>query len=385
MSASIVTFANLGRKQNLRTTDMLPLIEAFIEKGVLQQIVCQINTGFHFKHTYSAIPAWLRYPMRILEKLSGKAFPRPMTEKLFDFFTARRLARTDVTLFHGGFTMPRAVLRAHILGSLTVDMSVSADLATNVALEKEELPYLGFPDYEGTYTRIAREAAHLNQFDYLIVMSEFTKKSHIAAGYPADRIYMAHIDVDAERFAPQERAHDAPFRVLYLAHTQPLKGLHYLLDAWESLDLSGAELVIIGGFGEMPEELKQHYIDRIQSDPRIKWTAGTHTPEKYFHEASVLVFPSLTEGFGRVTIEAMACGLPVITTTHAPGIVEDGKTGFVVPARDAQAIKEKIEYLYHHPDIREQMGKAARKAVEDKKSFGEAVFEIYRDILRREG
>ncbi|MCR4276190.1 MAG: glycosyltransferase family 4 protein [Candidatus Parcubacteria bacterium] len=385
MSASIITFANLGRKQNLRTTDMLPLIEAFAASGELRQIICQINAGFPFKHTYSAIPTWLRYPMRALEKVSGKAFPRPMIERLFDFFTAHRLVRTDVTLMHGGFTMPTTVRRAHVLGSLAVDISVSADLATNVALEKEELPYLGFPEYEGTYTRLAREATHLNFFDYLIVMSDFTRQTHIAAGYPADHIYMAHLDIDTARFAPQARANGAPFRVLYLAHTQPLKGLHYLLDAWESLDLPGAELVIIGGFGEMPEELKQRYINRIQSNPRIKWTAGTHTPEQYYHDASVLVFPSLTEGFGRVTIEAMACGLPVITTDHAPGIVENGKTGFVVPVRDAQAIKEKIEYLYHHRNIAEEMGREARKAVEQKKPFGEEMLEIYRDIMQREG
>ena len=171
--------------------------------------------------------------------------------------------------------------------------------------------------------------------------------------------------------------------MLYLAHTQPLKGLHYLLDAWESLGLPDAELVIIGELSEMPDELRKKYQERMQGDSRITWTAGTHTPEKYYHEASVLVFPSLTEGFGRVTIEAMACGLPVITTEHAPGIVEDGTTGFIVPIRDAQAIREKIEYLYLHPDAREQMGRSARKAVEDKKPFGEEVLEIYREILRR--
>jgi glycosyltransferase involved in cell wall biosynthesis len=365
---------------------MLPLIKTFAASGELQQIICQINAGFPFKHTYSAIPAWLRYPMRALEKISGRAFPRPMIERLFDFFTARRLARTDVTLMHGGFTMPKTVRRAHALGSLAVDISVSADLATNVALEREEFEHLGITGYEGTYTRIAREAAPLDMFDYLIVMSDFTRQTHITAGYPADHIYKAYLDVDTKRFSPQEHTKEksAPFRVLYLAHTQPLKGLHYLLDAWESLDLPGAELVIIGGFANMPDELKQRYIDRIQSDPRIKWTAGTHTPEQYYHKASVLVFPTLTEGFGRVTIEAMACGLPVITTEHAPGIVEDGKTGFIVPVRNAQATKEKIEYLYHNRDIAEKMGREARKAVETKKPFGEEMLEIYRDILRRE-
>jgi alpha-maltose-1-phosphate synthase len=97
------------------------------------------------------------------------------------------------------------------------------------------------------------------------------------------------------------------------------------------------------------------------------------------------VFPSLTEGFGRVTLEAMACGIPVITTENARGIVEDGKTGFVVPIRDAKALAEKIQYLYDNREIASEMGRQARLAVEKKKPFGEAVYEIYQEILKREG
>lgn len=387
MSASIITFANLGRKQNLRTTDMLPLIESFKAAGELRQVICQINAGFSFNHAYSAVPAWLRYPMRALEKISGRIFPRRMTEKLFDFFTARRLTYADVTFLHGGFFMPRTVRRARELGSLTVDISVSAHIAANATLEKEEFALLGIREYEGWYSQIAREATQLKLLDYLILMSQFTKKTYIAAGYPEDHIFIAHIDIDTKRFSPREGAGEPtkPFRALYLAHTQPLKGLHYLLDAWTSFDAPDAELVIVGGFSAIPDELRQRYEKRIHGDPRITWVAGTHTPEEYYRRASIYVFPSLTEGFGRSTLEAMASGLPVVMTENAGGIVEDGKTGYIVPIRDARALKEKIEYLYRHPDVVKQMGREARKAVENKKPFGEAVLGIYREILRREG
>ena len=131
----------------------------------------------------------------------------------------------------------------------------------------------------------------------------------------------------------------------------------------------------------MPEELEKQYRDIISSDERISWVINTNEPEAYYHKASVLVFPSLTEGFGRVTLEAMACGIPVITTVNARGIVEDGKTGFVVPIRDASAIREKLEYLYNNQDVARKMGGDARVAVEQKKSFGEAVYEICQNIL----
>jgi len=388
MSASIVTFANLGRKKNLRTTDIVPLVETFAAEKDLRQVICQINAGFPFAHMSSAIPAWLHYPMRVLEKLSGKTFPRHMTERLFDFFTACRLVRTDVTFLHGSYFMIRTARRARALGSITVDISVSAYIPANVALEREELAALGFPEYQGSYSKLASHVLSVDALDYLILMSNFTKQTYLAAGYSEERIFIAHLDIDTERFSPMNRTEkniNEPFRILYLAFTTPLKGLEYLLDAWESLHLPDTELVIVGGFSEMPEELKQDYTGRIQSDPHIKWVLGTHTPELYYRDASVFVFPSLTEGFGRVTLEAMACGIPVITTENAQGIVEDGKTGFVVPIRNADAIKEKIEYLYYHRAITEQMGRQARKAVENKKPFGEVVFKIYQEILRREG
>jgi glycosyltransferase involved in cell wall biosynthesis len=385
MSANLVTLANFGRKQNFRTTDMLPIIETFIASGELRQIICQINAGYSFKNTVPAIPSIVRYPLRAWEKVTKWPFKRQTMDRLFDFFGAQRLARADVTFIHGGFFLPRITHRAQALNSTTVDISVSAHIAANAELEREELSLLGFPDYPGRYTKLTQDMTPLDEINYLILMSEFAKKTYLAAGYPADHIFIAHLDIDTKRFSPAARTTpNKPFRVLYMAYTQPLKGFHYLLDAWEQLHLPDAELVIVGFFSDTPEELRQQYLKRIERDKRITWLPNSLTPEDHFKEASVFVFPSLTEGFGRSTMEAMACGVPVITTPHAQGIVEDDKTGYVVPIRDVEAIKEKIEYLYHHRDVAEEMGKAARKAVENKKPFGEAVHEIYKEIMKRE-
>ena len=133
----------------------------------------------------------------------------------------------------------------------------------------------------------------------------------------------------------------------------------------------------------MSAELRSRYEERIRHMPSVRQEPSTQDPEDWYRDASVFVFPSLTEGFGRVTLEAMACGIPVITTENASGLVEDGKTGFVVPIRDASALGEKIEYLYNHQDLAKSMGEAAREAVLRKKPFGEAVYEIYEEIRRR--
>jgi glycosyltransferase involved in cell wall biosynthesis len=383
MSVSLITFANLGKKTNLRTTDILPIIETFEKRNELKQVVCQINGDFYFRNTYSAIPDVIRYPMRAIEKIFKITFKRRTIERLFDFFTALRLKFADVTFLHGGHVFPRAARRARALGSITVDISASAYVTANKALEKEEFEILNIKGYEGWYSRLVKEATDIREMDYRILMSEFTKRTYVEAGYPADRIFIAHIDVDTERFAPVEKEEKGPFQALYLAHTQPLKGLHYLLDAWESLSLPDAELQIIGMFTDMPPELSDRYLSRIEKNKSIKYMAGTHTPEEYLRNASVFVFPSLTEGFGRVTLEAMSCGLPVITTEHATGLVEDGKTGYVIPIRNSAIIAEKLKYLYENRDVLKKMSKEARHAVETKKPFGEAVLEIYQEILLR--
>ncbi len=384
MSASIVTFANLGKKRNLKTADIVPVIEALANSNELQQVICQINKDFPFRSTSPAFPLIVRLGMGALRRIPGLSPSRQMLERVFDFFAARKLIAVDATFLHGGYFLSRTTQRAHELGSISIDMAVSAHLKTNAMFEKEEFTHLGFPNYEGLYTRLVRESHQAHEFDYVIAMSSFVKDSYVAAGFPVEKIFIAQPDIDISRFHVSSKKQETSFRILYMAHTQPLKGLHYLLDAWETSNILNAELVIVGGFSDMPDILKARYMNRIESDSRITLIPSTETPEKYYQEASVLVLPSLSEGFGRVTLEAMASGLPVITTNNAAGIVEERQTGFIVPIRDAATLAEKIQYIYEHREEGESMGKKARLAVERKKPFGELVYGIYQEILRRE-
>jgi glycosyltransferase involved in cell wall biosynthesis len=85
-----------------------------------------------------------------------------------------------------------------------------------------------------------------------------------------------------------------------------------------------------------------------------------------YNDCSVYVQPSVTEGFGIPVLEAMAYGRPVIVTEGAGSseLVADGKDGFVIPIRDSDAIKEKIEYFHDNPNEVKRMGKNARAKAE---------------------
>ena len=76
--------------------------------------------------------------------------------------------------------------------------------------------------------------------------------------------------------------------------------------------------------------------------------------------------PSIEEGLALVQGQAMACGLPVIATTNtgAEDLFTDGVEGFIVPIRDPEAIREKLLRLYHDPELREEMSRAALSRVQ---------------------
>lgn len=381
MSVSIITVANLGTKTNLKTQDILPAIEELARKGELTQVICQINTSFHFPRTYSTIPALVRYPLRLVEKLTGLSLER-VHRTFSDYFVKQRLEKADIVLVHPPSRFGGAMQKAKRNGSTVVGIATVAHPRFDQEIHTEEHRRFGSVLLGEGFEAMS---ALIAQYDYIIAISDFIKSSYVEQGFPAERIFVAYTGIPLPPMPEPKRKGDT-FKVLYVAYTNPRKGLPYLLDAWRELTLPNAELVLVGNYStDTPEKLRQYCDSIINSTQSITWAGGTSDPTPYYEEASVFVLPSLSEGNPRVVMEAMAHALPVITTPNAQSIVEDGKSGFVVPIRDADALKEKISYLYHHPEVAERMGREARLAMEKKKSFGEAVREICHEILKREG
>jgi glycosyltransferase involved in cell wall biosynthesis len=177
-------------------------------------------------------------------------------------------------------------------------------------------------------------------------------------GYDARKIAVTPYGVDAQRFTPRSGPRDdGVFRALFVGQIGQRKGMSYLLGGYELFRRPDSELHIVGGYVPGREvysryqHLYRHTANVLQKD----------LPALY-READVFVFPSLIEGMPLVVLEAMACGLPVITTTHGPGdILRDGIDGFFVPIRDPEAIAARLDQLYRDPALRERMGRNARE------------------------
>jgi glycosyltransferase involved in cell wall biosynthesis len=386
MSLSIVTFADLGERKNLKTPDILPVIEKFSKENELKQVICRRGKNFFFPNTQQSISDGVFYTTHILHKIFGSRIPIRKWDWYFaDKYANTQLEKNDVVLFHPPIykrTVKSMDGKSVILVALLI---VPYNRYVHNVMKEEYRRYeLGHFESGGDDIQ---DKEYFSKFDYLIALGDFTKKTYIENGYPAEKIFVANLDIDTRRFSPQKSEKDSnEFTVLFPASSTALwKGLQYVIEVWGKVEIPNKKLVLLGTRDKWPKKMEAKFKAIIDADPSIIEQGIVKKPEEYYQKADVVVYPSLAEGFGRSSLEAMACGVPVIVSENGQGIAEDGKTGFVVPIRDPEIIKDKIEYLYNNPQRREEMGKAARKAVEEKKSFGDEVYRIYQEILKREG
>jgi len=194
--------------------------------------------------------------------------------------------------------------------------------------------------------------------DHILVGSSFVRESFVKEGISEGKLEVIPYGADTLLFEPATQKPNADiFNVLFVGQIGQRKGISYLLRAYKQFQGPNTSLTLVG---------------KIQGDGAIFQTYRNifrhvdHVPRAYlrdiYQQADAFVLPTLVEGMPLVILEAMASGLPVITTPNGPGdIVRDGIDGFVVPVRDPNIIAEKLEYLRENPDIRAEMGENARK------------------------
>ncbi|MBT5415129.1 MAG: glycosyltransferase family 4 protein [Rhodospirillaceae bacterium] len=250
---------------------------------------------------------------------------------------------------------------AHALGVPTVLSQCTGHLADALAVYREELALN--PDFADSLAAdtppevVERCAAEAREADRVLAPSAYVRETLERHGVAPDRIVDLPYGVDSERFHPPATPRSgAPFRVLYVGQIGQKKGIKYLLEAMRRLALPDAELLLVGtvvgsGAGLLP------YRDGYRHIPGVPY----HEVHDLFRDADIFVYPSLHEGSPFAVLEAMASGLPVITTPNAGTHVRDGVDGFVVPIRDIDAMMARIEELYRDRDLRLAMGRAARE------------------------
>lgn len=284
-----------------------------------------------------------------------------LNETSFDRYVSARLTAADV--FQG------------VTGQCLLSMRAAKRLGSRTALDVVTLHVEEFgagQDRECAKFQLrpsihplsrARILREYQEADVIRVMSERARQTFLERGFDPQRVVTVPPPIDFEQF-PAAEFNEPKFRVSFVGLIEPWKGFHYLIEAFNKLRLRDSELVLWGGPGA--RSITQYLRQQTEQNPAIVVRSVEVRSFGYgevYGKSSVLVHPSLADGFGYVVAEAMASGIPVIVTdkTGASDLVVDGQNGYVVPAGDSDAIRDRLAHLADNPSLLRRMGQAARE------------------------
>ncbi|MEW6603010.1 MAG: glycosyltransferase family 4 protein, partial [Nitrospirota bacterium] len=180
-----------------------------------------------------------------------------------------------------------------------------------LAAECEQFGFSPFGNWQYDWL-LDKEDAEFAGSDFIVVASSLARKTLINNQVPASKIYVNPLGVDMTLFYPGEKKDDI-FRIIFCGGLNPLKGVHYLVKAFHELNLPNSELWLIGtppNDDRFLAVLNKHSGNNVT----MKGTFPQSELRKLFCQGSVFVLPSLSDGWGLVVLQAMACGLPVIVS-----------------------------------------------------------------------
>jgi starch synthase len=358
---------------------------------------CDFHTGFFYAPTGHAARAVSRLPDKLRARIErelrrrahrgvdpARVFLRPWPEvahvalgrmgvgqdrlariigwrnNLLDAAVARVVRREKplAVIGHDGSAL-HAGRAAHDVGAAAILNQVVGHVAAAHDIFREEAALA--PAFAETMVTtpdwiVERHEAELREADGIMVPSDYVRDTLTARGTAPEKIFVLPYGVDIDRFHPAPAPRRDRFRILFVGHLSQRKGILYLLEAVKRLNLPDAELVLVGKMVG-PESAFAPYRGAFRHVAHVPY----HEVHRLFQEADIFVYPSLHEGSAFATYEALASGLPIVTTKNAGSIARDGQEGFIVPIRDVAALMDRIERLYRDAALRAAMAASARK------------------------
>lgn len=238
------------------------------------------------------------------------------------------------------------------------------------------------------------DTAHL-----LMPISDHWRIKLIEMGADPGKVFVHRVGIELEHFGfkAQSDQGSETVKLLTVARLVEKKGIEYGIRAVSIVCQRHPEWFIqydIVGEGPLRTELEPQ-IRQLGANEKIRLLGAKTSNElrRLMIQFHIFLLPSVTaqngdqEGIPVSLMEAMATGKPILSTVHSgiPELVLDGKSGFLVPERDVDALAEKLEYLIEHPEIWPEMGRAGREFVEkhyDIKKLNHRLVEIYQNLIQ---
>ncbi|MEA3471353.1 MAG: glycosyltransferase family 4 protein [Thermodesulfobacteriota bacterium] len=330
----------------------------------------------------------LKSPINLIEWLgvSSGGFPEPLTFSLraYNFFRNNGHA---YDIIHDNQCLGYGLLGIKALGLplvATIHHPITVDRDVEVEAERKswkKLKVYRWYSFLGMQVRTSRKISHI------ITVSEASKKD-IGRAFKihSGKFRVIENGIDTETFHPEPGVKRLENRLMVTNSADtPLKGLRHLLEAVASIRKKrDINLTVIG------QPKKGGVIETLVRDLDlgncVTFTSRIEDSEfaRYYAEATIAVVPSIYEGFGLPAGEAMACGVPVISTTGGALAEVVGDAGILVPPGDSKALKKSILHLLDSPEERERLGKAGYERVLNNFTWRNTalkVIDVYREAI----
>jgi glycosyltransferase involved in cell wall biosynthesis len=281
---------------------------------------------------------------------------------LFDWRASRCLPECDIVVAWSGYAL-RTLRAARARGIRPVLKRGSCHILEQEAILVEEFARWNYPAQAIDARMRQRELDEYAAADRITVPSTFAQRSFLQRGFAAEQVWVTPDGVDLEYFSPGPAGEPGEaLRVLFAGGISLRKGVQYLMEAARCLGpRAPLRIVLAGGLMEGGRECLQRYAGEYDYRGFVSQAAL----RELYRQSDVLVLPSVEEGFGVVIAEAMACGVPAIATANSagPDLIRDGVDGFIVPARDVEALADRLARLWQAPELRAEMGARARQGI----------------------
>lgn len=297
--------------------------------------------------------AMARKAALLFERFAGSHAASPVHELVYRSWSSaftRIVQRSQANAFYGlsGYMLETLVAGAGGGRKMIVDHG-SLHIEAERGILKEECARHGFAafgnwQYDWLVNRMRHEFALA---DHVVCCSALARQTMIEHGVDDAKIVVHRLGVNMADFvrAPAcPRPAGKPLRLVFVGAMTPLKGLHYLLEAFRKLD-GNTELWLIGA---LPTDLVLMALiaDCEQNTKRLKviGPVAQHQLNAIYNQCDLFVLPSLSDGWGMVVSQALACGLPVVVSdmTGAKELVLDGQNGYVVKSGNIFDLTEKL-------------------------------------------
>lgn len=273
---------------------------------------------------------------------------------IFDKHLANKLPKESPDAFWGFQGSCRESLaQAQNLGWTTIYDFPSAHYEFGKRILEEERRL--HPEWNDSFAQLSLPKSYEQRLyeepqlsNHIVVSSTFSKNTIVSSGLPDSKISLIPLGTTLGKIEQcVEQGSRKPLKLLYVGRVTQAKGIVYLLEAISKIPKKEICLTIIGHVEGSGQGLKS-YQDKFELLRPVSQDELYRTYKNY----DALVLPSLFEGFGLVIIEAMAAGLPVITTpnTMGPDVIRQGENGIIVPIRDVSALTAALESLLNMSD-----------------------------------